>query len=138
MVNAGLVLKSIEQNNVYSSTLLLAAGLQIWYALDFLWFEDGFPTSFDVMYEGTGYMLTLAYDIYPFIPTTITRFLLVYRFVITSFYLCRGIISFTLILSFHCLSFILRHVKFLYEFISILTASELFVYVLMYVCIVRL
>jgi hypothetical protein len=85
VVNAALVLKSIEQNNGYSSTLLFAAGLQIWYALDFLWFEDGFPTSFDVMYEGTGYMLTLAYDIYPFIPTTITRFLLVYRFVVTLF-----------------------------------------------------
>lgn len=79
VVNAALVLKSVEQNNGYSPTLLFAAGLQIWYALDFLWFEDGFPTSFDVMYEGTGYMLTLAYDIYPFIPTTITRFLLVYR-----------------------------------------------------------
>jgi hypothetical protein len=93
VVNAALVLKSVEQNNGYSPTLLFAAGLQIWYALDFLWFEDGFPTSFDVMYEGTGYMLTLAYDIYPFIPTTITRFLLVYRFVVTLFYLCRRIIS---------------------------------------------
>jgi hypothetical protein len=87
VVNVALVLKSMEQNNGASPTLMFAAGLQIWYAVDFLWFEDGFPTTFDIMYEGTGYMLTLAYGIYPFIPTTITRFLLVYRFVVSLLYI---------------------------------------------------
>jgi hypothetical protein len=92
VVNAALILKSLEQNNGYSPTLLLAAGLQIWYALDFLWFEDSFLASFEVMYEGTGYMLTLGYNMYPFIPTIITRFVLVYRFVVATFYLVRNII----------------------------------------------
>ncbi|XP_021923962.1 delta(14)-sterol reductase isoform X2 [Zootermopsis nevadensis] len=79
VVNAALILKSLEQSSGYSPTLLLAGGLQIWYALDFLWFEDGFLASFEVMYEGTGYMLALGYNMYPFIPTIITRFVLIYR-----------------------------------------------------------
>lgn len=89
VVNAALILKSLEQSSGYSPTLLLAGGLQIWYALDFFWFEDGFLASFEVMYEGTGYMLALGYNMYPFIPTIITRFVLIYRFVVCIFCLVR-------------------------------------------------
>ena len=98
-MNAALVLKSVEQNQGCTPTLLLAAGLQIWYALDFLWFEDGFLASFEIMYEGTGYMLALGYHIYPFIPSFITRFVLVNRFVVPMFYLTRTIISHVLLSS---------------------------------------
>lgn len=91
VVNAALVLKSMEQNHEYSPTLLLAAGLQIWYALDSLWFEDSFLASFEIMYEGTGCMLAIGYHMYPFIPTIITRSVLVYRLEIPLY--CLGIIA---------------------------------------------
>ena len=99
VVNAALVLKSVEQNHGYSPTLLLAAGLQIWYALDSLWFEDSFLASFGIMYEGTGHMLALGYHMYPFIPTFITRSVLVYRFVVPTCYLIRIFISHILLSS---------------------------------------
>jgi hypothetical protein len=93
VVNAALILESLEQNSGYSPTLLLAAGLQIWYALDSFWFEDSFLATFEVMYEGTGYMLALGYNMYPFIPTIITRFVLIYRFVVSVFCLVGRMIS---------------------------------------------
>lgn len=97
-MNAALVLKSVEQNRDYSPTLLLAAGLQIWYAVDSLWFEDCFLASFEVMYEGTGYMLAVGYHMYPFIPTIITRFVLTYRFVVPMFYAIRSHLPCTVII----------------------------------------
>jgi hypothetical protein len=93
VVNTALVLKSVEQNHGYSPTLLVAVGLQIWYALDSLWFEESFLASFEIMYEGTGYMLAVGYHMYPFIPTVITRFVLVNRFVVPMLYLIRTVIS---------------------------------------------
>ncbi|XP_069702526.1 delta(14)-sterol reductase TM7SF2 isoform X2 [Periplaneta americana] len=79
LVNVAIIAKSLEQSSGYSPTLLLAAGLQIWYCLDHMWFEECFLASFEVRYEGTGYMLTLGYNMFPYIPTIITRFLLNYR-----------------------------------------------------------
>jgi len=102
VVNAALVLKSVEQNHGYSPTLLLAAGLQIWYSLDSLWFEDSFLASFEIMYEGTGYMLAVGYHMYPFIPTFITRYVLVHRFVVCMLYLIRTFISHILLSSSVC------------------------------------
>jgi len=99
VVNAALVLKSVEQNHGYSPTLLLAAGMQIWYALDSLWFEDSFLASFEIMYEGTGYMMALCYHMYPFIPTFITRFVLLYRFVVPTCYLIGTLTSHILLSS---------------------------------------
>jgi hypothetical protein len=99
VVNAALVLKSVEQNHGYSPTLLLAAIMQGWYALDSLWCEDSFLSSFEIMYEGTGFMLALGYHMYPFIPTFITRFVLIYRFVVCMLCLIRTFISHILLSS---------------------------------------
>lgn len=60
-------------------TALIAAILQLIYAIDGLIFEAAFVTSFEVMYEGTGYMLCIGYLMYPFLCTLPARYALYHK-----------------------------------------------------------
>ncbi|XP_043477038.1 delta(14)-sterol reductase TM7SF2 [Leptopilina heterotoma] len=64
---------SLETLNL---TALIAASLQILYVLDGLIFESAFLSSFEVAYEGTGFMLCFGYLMYPFVCTLPARFAL--------------------------------------------------------------
>ncbi|PSN36802.1 hypothetical protein C0J52_19387 [Blattella germanica] len=64
---------SLDENKACSPALLVSAGLQMWFALDALWCEESFLSSFEIMYEGTGQMFILQSMAYPFIRTIITR-----------------------------------------------------------------
>lgn len=55
---------------------LVAAVLQILYVLDGLIFEAAFLSSFEVAYEGTGFMLCFGYLMYPFLCTLPARYAL--------------------------------------------------------------
>ncbi|KAJ9596861.1 hypothetical protein L9F63_012117, partial [Diploptera punctata] len=79
VMNAAIILRSWEQTGGYSPTLLVAAGLQIWYSLDALWFEETVLSTFETMYEGMGLMLAVSYNIIPFVYTITTRFILNYK-----------------------------------------------------------
>lgn len=68
----------------YPPALLLCAGLQVFYLLDALWFESYFPSTFECMHEGFGYMLAVGYGVYSFMPTLITKFLVFHRCVACS------------------------------------------------------
>ncbi|KZC06192.1 Lamin-B receptor [Dufourea novaeangliae] len=81
LINLTIVIKAIEEAESYSVehiniSVLLTASLQIIYAVDALFFEPTVFTSFEVMYEGTGYMLCTGYMIYPFLPTLTTKYVL--------------------------------------------------------------
>ena len=74
-------MKTIEETETYSlehlnTGVLLGALLQIIYAIDALFFESTILTTFEVMYEGTGYMLCTGYMMYPFLPTLTTKYML--------------------------------------------------------------
>lgn len=80
LINIAFIVKSLEGINRdtikdVNVTLLFAAGCQIWYCLDSLIYEAKSLTTFKVMYEGTGYMLTLGNLLYPFLATLSTRYI---------------------------------------------------------------
>ncbi|XP_046388886.1 delta(14)-sterol reductase TM7SF2 [Ischnura elegans] len=62
--------------------------LQYLYALDLLWFEDQFATTFSAMSEGGGYLLCMSSALYPFIPTLITRYVSLNRMDYPAYLLC--------------------------------------------------
>ncbi|XP_031784406.1 delta(14)-sterol reductase TM7SF2 [Nasonia vitripennis] len=68
----------LELSNLNLAALIVAS-LQIVYLLDSLIFESTFVTTFEIMYEGTGYMLTVEYLIYPYLATITTRYLLIHK-----------------------------------------------------------
>lgn len=73
--------KAIEEAESYSVehlniSVILAALLQIIYSMDALLFESAMLTTFEVMYEGTGYMLCTGYMLFPFLPTLMTKYIL--------------------------------------------------------------
>ncbi|XP_015610469.1 delta(14)-sterol reductase [Cephus cinctus] len=81
IINSIMIVKSIEESGSSSWSkmnvaLLLAASLQIFYSLDTLLFESSLLTSFEFLYEGTGYMLCVGHLLYPFLSTLSTRYLL--------------------------------------------------------------
>ena len=84
LINLAIVIKAIEETEEYSLEqlnvgVLLAALLQIIYSMDALFFESAFLTSFEVMYEGAGYMLCTGYMLYPFLPTLTTKYMLYHK-----------------------------------------------------------
>ncbi|XP_076284360.1 lamin B receptor isoform X2 [Lasioglossum baleicum] len=81
LLNLSFVVKSIDETQSYTMehlriSVLLIAGLQIIYVMDALFFESTILTSFEVMYEGTGYMLSTGYLLFPFLPTITTKYAL--------------------------------------------------------------
>lgn len=81
LINLTIVTKAIEEAESYSVehlniSVILAALLQIIYSMDALLFESAMLTTFEVMYEGTGYMLCTGYMLFPFLPTLMTKYIL--------------------------------------------------------------
>lgn len=75
------MVKAIEETESYNLEqlnvgVLLVAVLQIIYSMDALFFESTFLTTFETMYEGTGYRLCAGYMLYPFLPTLTTKYVL--------------------------------------------------------------
>ncbi|CAK9808443.1 Delta(14)-sterol reductase LBR [Anthophora plagiata] len=84
LINMSIAGEVIEVAETYSLEhlnigVLLATLLQIIYAMDALLFESAMLTTFEVMYEGTGYMLCTGYMLYPFLPTLTTRYILYHK-----------------------------------------------------------
>ncbi|EZA47791.1 hypothetical protein DMN91_003735 [Ooceraea biroi] len=67
---------SVEQLNW---TTILLVTLQLWYIVHGLINEAAILTSFEIMYEGTGYMTCVSRLLYPFLATLATRFTLYQR-----------------------------------------------------------
>ncbi|XP_076657065.1 lamin B receptor [Halictus rubicundus] len=81
LLNLTFVVKSIDETQSYTMehlriSVLSIAALQIIYVMDALFFESAVLTSFEVMYEGTGYMLSTGYLLFPFLPTITTKYAL--------------------------------------------------------------
>lgn len=80
IINNALIIKTLENSS--SSELkdinlaqLLVSSLQIFYGIDMLIFESTILTSFEIMYEGTGYMLCVGHLLYPFLPTILSKYM---------------------------------------------------------------
>ncbi|XP_071445360.1 delta(14)-sterol reductase TM7SF2 [Hetaerina americana] len=71
-----------------SYPFLACVTLQYLYALDLLWFEDQFATTFTAMSEGGGYLFSMSSALYPFVPTLITRYLSQNRVEYPAYCLC--------------------------------------------------
>ena len=78
IVKAVKVSESLDVNNL-NLAAILAALLQIIYFLDTLIFESTFITTFEITYEGTGYMLAVGYFIYPHLATLPARYILLHK-----------------------------------------------------------
>ncbi|XP_076234062.1 lamin B receptor [Calliopsis andreniformis] len=81
LINLSIVVKAVEEAESYSLEhlnidVVLAAILQIIYSMDSLFFESAILTTFEIMYEGTGYMLCTGYMLFPFLPTLTTKYIL--------------------------------------------------------------
>ncbi|XP_066598792.1 delta(14)-sterol reductase TM7SF2 isoform X2 [Prorops nasuta] len=87
IINASILTKALsdlKEFNIGSLNLaMITSTLQIFYALDMLIFESNLLTSFEVMYEGSGYLLCVAHLLYPFFSTLVTRFHLFNKLLIT-------------------------------------------------------
>lgn len=59
-------------------TLLLATILQIFYILDALIYEHALVSTFEIQYEGLGFMFSTAYTIAPFVYTYVPKYVLDY------------------------------------------------------------
>ncbi|XP_076638714.1 lamin B receptor [Colletes latitarsis] len=81
LINLIFITKAIEEAESYNTehlniNVLLVASLQIIYSMDSLFFESTILTTFEVMYEGTGYMLCTGYMLFPFLATLTTKYVL--------------------------------------------------------------
>ncbi|KAL7294648.1 hypothetical protein TKK_0011951 [Trichogramma kaykai] len=81
LIDLAAIVKIVKEAPVYdldhlNLATLGVAGLQIFYSIDSLVYESVWMTSFEFMYEGTGYMLTVGYLVYPYLATLTTRFAL--------------------------------------------------------------
>ncbi|CAL7949897.1 unnamed protein product [Xylocopa violacea] len=84
LINLSIVTKAIEEGDIYNLQhlnvgVLLGTLLQIIYAMDALFFESAMLTTFEIMYEGTGYMLCTSYMMYPFSVTIATKYMLFHQ-----------------------------------------------------------
>ncbi|XP_012345755.1 delta(14)-sterol reductase TM7SF2 isoform X2 [Apis florea] len=84
LINLSIAIKTIEETEIYTLEhlnvgALLGTLLQIIYAMDALFFESALLTTFEIMYEGTGYMLCTGYMMYPFLPTLTTKYMLYHK-----------------------------------------------------------
>ncbi|XP_033184519.1 lamin B receptor isoform X1 [Bombus vancouverensis nearcticus] len=84
LINLSIVIKTIEETETYSLEhlnigVMLGTLLQIIYAMDALFFESAILTTFEIMYEGTGYMLCTGYMMYPFLLAFTTKYMLYHK-----------------------------------------------------------
>ena len=57
-------------------TLLFITIAQIFYSIDYLWFEESFLYSFEYQSEGTGFQAMAGYGLWPFLPTILSKIIL--------------------------------------------------------------
>lgn len=67
--------KSLNIEHLDGTTILIVA-LQLFYIMHGSIHEAALLTSFEIMYEGTGYMMCVNRLLYPFLMTIATRFTL--------------------------------------------------------------
>lgn len=66
----------IKQGN--GTGLIFTCGIQIWYCLDYCWCEEQWLYSFEYQRAGAGFQSIVGYAAWPFIPATLTKFVLDY------------------------------------------------------------
>merc|ERR1719219_1532200 len=78
MVNVALVVDDIMKNDArVNPVATMASAFQVLYALDAMFFEEYFFFSHDAMNTGFGFSLISSYKSFPFLPTLITKYLIV-------------------------------------------------------------
>lgn len=73
------MLRAYAAKHEWNYTLGTCVILMILLIIDFFWFEDSFPSTFEAMYEGTGCYSCLSYMLFPFFPTLITKYIIQHR-----------------------------------------------------------
>jgi len=75
------IINSMESSNIeqLNGAGILVVSLQCWYIMDRFINEAAILTSFEIMYEGTGYMMCVSHLLRPFLMSLTTRFVLYQR-----------------------------------------------------------
>ncbi|XP_042875454.1 delta(14)-sterol reductase LBR-like isoform X2 [Penaeus japonicus] len=80
MLNVIVVVKDLQIHlGQYSPTLLVACTLQIFYAVDLVWFEESLLTTFEYTKQGFGLFFSVGTFQSPFVLTIFTRIVLNHR-----------------------------------------------------------
>lgn len=80
IINVLIVVKDLLGHpGQYSPTLLLAAIMQIFYAANWIWFEEAYFTTYEYQRQGFGLFLIMGYMAFPFILPIFTRYVLNHR-----------------------------------------------------------
>ncbi|XP_037801855.1 delta(14)-sterol reductase TM7SF2-like [Penaeus monodon] len=80
MMNVIVVVKDLQIHlGQYSPTLLVACTLQIFYAVDFVWFEESILTTYEYTKNGFGLFFSVGSLQTPFFLTILTRLVLNHR-----------------------------------------------------------
>ncbi|XP_045618286.1 delta(14)-sterol reductase TM7SF2 isoform X2 [Procambarus clarkii] len=80
VINMIVVVKDLQAKpGVYSPTLLLACALQIFFAMDFVWFGETYLTTYDYMRQGCGLFFIVLNLTMPFMLPIFTRLVLNHR-----------------------------------------------------------
>ncbi|XP_018327297.1 lamin-B receptor [Agrilus planipennis] len=87
---------SVMKKIAMSPTASVLALLQGVYLLDGLLFESSWVTSFEIQYEGVGWMLAVGYVMYPFMSTTILKYVTEHNIELPWFQLVAAIILFVI------------------------------------------
>ncbi|KAK4289445.1 hypothetical protein Pmani_037584 [Petrolisthes manimaculis] len=88
MINVIIAVKDLQANpGQYSPTLLMACLLQIFYAADWVWFEETYFTTYEYTRTGYGLFLTLGHASMIFTLPIFTRLILNHRTELEWYYL---------------------------------------------------
>jgi len=77
MINVVMVIEDVMKKGGNVNPLIaMAAGFQVLYSLDAMFFEEYFFFSHDAMNTGFGFSLVSSYNSFPFLPTLVTKYLI--------------------------------------------------------------
>lgn len=71
---ASLILAFSEGKNEVPSNLVLLVITQLFYVIDYFWFEEGILVSRDIVHEGLGFNISMQFLMIPFTFCTQTRY----------------------------------------------------------------
>lgn len=71
---ASLILAFSEGKNEVPSNLVLLVIIQLFYVIDYFWFEEGILVSRDIVHEGLGFNISMQFLMIPFTFCTQTRY----------------------------------------------------------------
>ena len=78
MINVTMVVENVMKNGGQVNPLVvMASAFQVLYSLDAMFFEEYFFFSHDAMNTGYGFSLVSNYFSFPFLPTMVTKYLIV-------------------------------------------------------------